>query len=57
MKNKKNKLKCNKCKHEWETKSTLVLVTCPSCQLKVRIKGELDGSKQLPDASNQNLSI
>jgi len=34
------KVKCPKCKHEWETKSKLVLVTCPSCQLKVRIKKE-----------------
>jgi len=31
------KTKCPNCKHEWETKSKLVLVTCPSCQLKVRI--------------------
>jgi len=34
------KVKCLKCNHEWETKSKLVLVTCPSCQLKVRIKKE-----------------
>ena len=34
------KVKCPKCNHEWETKSKLVLVTCPSCQLKVRIKTE-----------------
>jgi len=32
------KVKCPKCNHEWETKSKLVLVTCPSCQLKVKIK-------------------
>jgi len=31
----KNKLNCPKCGHEWETKSKLKLVTCPSCQLKV----------------------
>jgi len=30
------KLKCPKCNHEWETKSELVMVTCPSCQLKVK---------------------
>ena len=30
------KLKCNNCKHEWETKSKLVLVTCPCCGLKVK---------------------
>jgi len=34
------KLKCKKCKHEWETKSELKLVTCPSCHLKVRNKKE-----------------
>jgi Zn finger protein HypA/HybF involved in hydrogenase expression len=33
-----NILKCPKCKHEWETKSKLVFVTCPSCQLKVKIE-------------------
>ena len=29
-------LKCNHCNHIWETKSGLVLVTCPSCHLKVK---------------------
>ena len=28
-------MKCAKCEHEWETKSKLKLVTCPSCNLKV----------------------
>ncbi len=32
------KLKCSNCKHEWETKSKLDMVTCPSCQLKVKNK-------------------
>jgi len=32
------KVKCPKCKHEWETKSKLKMVTCPSCQLKVKIE-------------------
>jgi len=36
------KVKCPKCKHEWETKSKLKFVTCPSCQLKVKIKKEND---------------
>ena len=31
----KKKIKCPKCKHEWETKSELKLVTCSSCNLKV----------------------
>ena len=29
-------LTCQKCKHTWETKSKLIWVTCPSCQLKVK---------------------
>lgn len=31
------KIKCPNCNHEWETKSELMMVTCPSCQLKVKI--------------------
>ena len=31
-------IKCPKCKHFWGTKSKLKLVTCPSCQLKVKNK-------------------
>jgi len=31
------KIKCPKCNHEWETKSQLKMVTCPSCQLKVKL--------------------
>jgi DNA-directed RNA polymerase subunit RPC12/RpoP len=32
------KMKCPNCKHEWETKSKLIYVTCPSCQLKTKNK-------------------
>jgi len=34
------KIKCKnpKCNHEWNTNSKLILVTCPSCGLKVRVK-------------------
>jgi len=42
------KVKCPKCKHEWETKSQLKMVTCPSCQLKVRIKEEDKQNQQKP---------
>jgi len=31
-------LKCKKCGYEWETKSKLKMVTCPSCQLKVKLE-------------------
>ena len=34
----KKKIKCQKCNHEWETKSVLVWVTCPSCQFKTMNK-------------------
>ena len=29
-------MKCSKCGHSWETKSRLVLVTCPSCGRKTK---------------------
>jgi len=28
------KIKCKKCEYEWETKSQLILVSCPSCGTK-----------------------
>ena len=31
------RVKCPKCNHEWKTSSKLVMVTCPSCQLKVKV--------------------
>jgi len=30
------RVKCPKCNHEWETKSELKMVTCPSCLLKIK---------------------
>ena len=35
-KNKECLVKCNNCGYEWETKSKLNFVTCPSCQKKIR---------------------
>ena len=35
------KAKCNKCSYEWETKSEMIFVSCPSCGSKVKI-GELN---------------
>ena len=34
----KHKIKCSntKCNHVWETSSKLVLVTCPSCNIKTK---------------------
>lgn len=30
------KIKCPKCKYEWNTKSKLNYVSCPNCQRKVK---------------------
>ena len=35
------KIKCPSCKYEWETNSKLNMVTCPSCQLKVKVDKEV----------------
>lgn len=41
------KVKCPnpRCKYEWETKSELLYVTCPSCRLKVEKPIEEDARK------------
>jgi len=36
------KVKCPKCNHEWETKSNLLYVTCPSCLRKIEREQETD---------------
>jgi len=41
------KIRCEKCGHEWETKSEMKLVTCPSCQLKTRVIIQVKGGKKL----------
>ena len=40
------RVKCPKCGHEWETRSRLVLVTCPSCYNKVRVDARAAGSTE-----------
>ena len=32
------KVKCEKCEYEWETKSKMIKVSCPSCGNKVKIR-------------------
>jgi len=32
------KAKCLKCEYEWESQSQMIMVSCPSCGNKVRIK-------------------
>jgi len=41
---KKQQVKCLKCGYEWNTRSEMYFVSCPSCGNKVRIKklGELN---------------
>jgi DNA-directed RNA polymerase subunit RPC12/RpoP len=35
------KVKCPNCKYEWNTKTKLISITCPSCQLKFKIRDVL----------------
>lgn len=35
----KQKLKCKNCGHQWETKSKLRFVSCPSCLRKTKVDG------------------
>ena len=39
------KAKCPKCLYEWETNSKMFIVSCPSCNNKVKIK-ELKAEKK-----------
>jgi len=34
----KKEMKCKFCKYEWETKSKMILVSCPSCGNKNKIR-------------------
>ena len=44
------KIKCKKCNYEWETKSKLWTVSCPSCGTKNEIKN--NNIKNLNDFEN-----
>lgn len=35
-----NKAKCSHCGYDWQTKSKLKLVTCPSCGYKAKVLSE-----------------
>lgn len=37
-------IKCKKCKYEWETKSKLAFVSCPSCLSKVKNEEKSNGN-------------
>ena len=47
----KIKIKCPKCNYEWETKSKLKMVTCPCCQLKVRVEEKKKSIHSVDDPS------
>jgi Zn finger protein HypA/HybF involved in hydrogenase expression len=32
------KAKCKKCKYEWDSNSQMIMVSCPSCGSKVKIR-------------------
>jgi len=33
----KKSVKCSHCGYEWETKTVLIMITCPSCQKKFKL--------------------
>ena len=35
------KVKCLKCSYEWNTKSEMLMVSCPCCSSKVKINREI----------------
>ena len=42
------KAKCQKCNYEWDTESQMIMVSCPSCGIKVKIR-ELNNNQNLND--------
>lgn len=48
------KVKCPKCKYEWETKSKLIYITCVSCQRKFeKEKNEKNSIKGIQNESTR----
>jgi len=43
---------CHKCNHEWNTKSTIMWVTCPSCQYKTKNGGYNDTNQSTPTSKH-----
>ena len=43
--------KCNRCKHEWQTKSKLWLVSCPGCGKKIKLREFKEGVGSVPQGS------
>ena len=41
------KAKCQKCKYTWESRSKLMNVSCPSCGIKVKIRGFSSSAKEI----------
>lgn len=36
-------VRCEECGYEWDTRSQMVRVSCPSCGAKVKIRESYDG--------------
>ena len=42
----KHKIKCANCGYEWKTESKLIMVTCPSCQVKTKFEYDIEEEKK-----------
>ena len=40
------KAKCDKCGYEWDTRSTHVFVSCPSCLAKIKVPVVENGTQK-----------
>ena len=49
-----NKVKCQWCGHEWNSKSKCKLVTCSSCGYKTKRRDEADEQQSADSSHNQN---
>lgn len=46
--------KCTNCKYEWETKSKMKFVTCPSCLTKVEVSKPKKAESPNANRSEEN---
>lgn len=38
-------IKCKKCGYEWDTKTQLIMISCPSCGMKNKVPKSEEGVK------------
>lgn len=49
-------IKCKRCGYEWNTTTEMWMISCPSCGIKNKTKGELNPSEENEgDASYSNV--